>query len=120
MVSKVLTGNGVSSPIRWAGTLCGGVHAAAALMPTARGSGPLAQPSQVQAAEQFFDRAAQLSGHVLEDLPQGADPERLVGSNGEVLLLALRASGQPLMCDCPSKASARSHGAAGDRPGAGR
>jgi len=27
-----------------------------------------------QAVDQLFDRAAQLAGHVLENLPQGADP----------------------------------------------
>lgn len=47
------------------------------------------QHSKVQTADQLFDRAAQLTGHVLEDLPQGADPEGLVGWNGEVLLLAV-------------------------------
>ena len=52
-------------------------------------------PSKIQAADQLFDRAAQLSGHVLEDLPQGADPQGLVGWSGEVLLLAVRASAQP-------------------------
>jgi len=52
-----------------------------------------AQHSQVQAADQHFDRAAQLSGQVLEDLPQGADPQGLVGWNGEVLLLAVDVDG---------------------------
>ena len=54
-----------------------------------------ALPSKIQAADQLFDRAAQMTGHVLEDLPQGADPQGLVGWNGEVLLLAVRASAQP-------------------------
>ena len=49
----------------------------------------MAQSSQLKAANQLFDRAAQLAGHVLEDLPQGADPEGLVGRNREVLLLGV-------------------------------
>lgn len=44
--------------------------------------------SKIQAADQLFDRAAHLAGHVLEDLPQGANPQGLVGRNREVLLLA--------------------------------
>jgi hypothetical protein len=46
-------------------------------------------PSKAQAADQLFDGAAQLAGHVLEDLPQSADSQRLVGRNREVLLLAV-------------------------------
>jgi 5-methylcytosine-specific restriction endonuclease McrA len=30
--------------------------------------------SKAQAVDQLFNRAAQLAGHVLENLPQGADP----------------------------------------------
>jgi hypothetical protein len=51
--------------------------------------GRTAQPSMAQAADQLFDRAAHLSGHILEDLPQSADPQGLVGWNGEMLLLAV-------------------------------
>jgi 5-methylcytosine-specific restriction endonuclease McrA len=29
---------------------------------------------KAQAVDQLFDRAAQLAGHVLENLPEGADP----------------------------------------------
>ena len=36
-----------------------------------------------------------LDSFVLEDLPQGANPQRLVSRNGEVLLLGARTSGQP-------------------------
>ncbi len=49
----------------------------------------MAQSSQVKAVDQLLDRAAQLAGHVLEDLPQGAEPERLVGRNREVLLVGV-------------------------------
>lgn len=49
----------------------------------------MAEPSKIQAVNQLFDRAAQLAGYVLEDLPQGADPQGLVGRNGEVLLLGV-------------------------------
>jgi hypothetical protein len=49
----------------------------------------MAQSSQLKAADQLLDRAAQLAGHVLEDLPQGADPEGLVSRNREVLLLGV-------------------------------
>ncbi len=52
--------------------------------------GRTAQPSKIQAADQLLVRAAHLAGHVLEDLPQGANPEGLVGRNREVLLLAVR------------------------------
>jgi hypothetical protein len=69
MVGRVLTGNGI--------TAYGDGHYS--LIPTAKRSGPKAQPSKVQAANQLFDRAAQLAGHVLGDLPQGADPQGLVG-----------------------------------------
>jgi hypothetical protein len=48
-----------------------------------------AQPSKIQAADQPFDGASQLAGHVLEDLPQSSDSQRLVGRNREVLLLAV-------------------------------
>jgi hypothetical protein len=61
---------------------------------------PFPKPSKIQAANQLFDRAAQLAGHVLEDLPQGADPQGLVGRNREVLLLAIRASAQPHVTAC--------------------
>lgn len=67
----------------------------------------MAQSLQVKAVDQLLDRAAQLAGHVLEDLPQGADPERLVGRNREVLLLAIRASAQPHVTACLP----RQHGA---------
>ena len=60
----------------------------------------MAQSSQVKAADQLLDRAAQLAGHVPEDLPQGTDPQGLVGRNGEVLLLAARASAQPHVTAC--------------------
>lgn len=56
--------------------------------------------SKIQAADQLFDRAAHLAGHVLEDLPQGANPQGLVGRNREVLLLAGGISGQPHVTAC--------------------
>ena len=56
--------------------------------------------SMIQAADQLFDRAAHLAGHVLEDLPQGANPQGLVGRNREVLLLAGGISGQPHVTAC--------------------
>ena len=59
-----------------------------------------ALPSKAQAADHFFHRTAQLAGHVPEDLPQGTDPQGLVGRNGEVLLLAVRASAQPHVATC--------------------
>jgi hypothetical protein len=84
MVGKVLTDNGISSPSRWARHALRwrpGVSGPDACGP---GERPLAQPSKIQAADQLFDRAAHLAGHVLEDLPQGAGPQGLVGRNGEV------------------------------------
>jgi hypothetical protein len=33
--------------------------------------------SKIQAAEKLFDRASQLAGHVLEDLPQNSDSQGL-------------------------------------------
>jgi hypothetical protein len=62
--------------------------------------GRKALPSKVQAADQLFDRSAQLAGHVLEDLPQGADPQGLVGWTSEVLLLIVRASAEPHVTTC--------------------
>ena len=78
MVGRVLTGNGITH-------YGDGLYS---LIATAMRCGPKAQPSKIQAADQLFDRAAHLAGHVLEDLPQGANPQGLVGRNREVLLLA--------------------------------
>ena len=61
-------------------TLMGG-ECSSCLIPTTKRSGPKSQASKIQAAEQLIDGAAHLTGHVLEDLPQGANPQGLVGRN---------------------------------------
>ena len=62
-------------PWRWT-TSSRRTRAALTTSATCRPSASAATPahSKAQAVDQLFDRAAQLAGHVLENLPQGADP----------------------------------------------
>ena len=55
---------------------------------------PFGSGSKVQARDQLINRATQLSGHVLKDLPEGADSQWFVGGNREVLLLSISATRQ--------------------------
>jgi hypothetical protein len=62
-------------PWKWT-TSCPETMAVRTTSSTCRPSACAAMPahSKAQAVDQLFNRAAQLAGHVLENLPQGADP----------------------------------------------